>query len=153
MEISSPSIPEGIIDKVYTCEGANKSIDLEWSGVPKQAKSLALIMYDPDAVKPPWIHWILYNIPTNVTRLGESIRRYTQFSSGACQGINSNGHIGYDGPCPPDDKIHHYHFLLLALDTTIEKLALNIEQLSKEIEGHILKKAEYVGIYARGGVV
>lgn len=134
------------IPSKYTCDGDNVNPQLSISEVPKNAKSLVLIMDDPDAIKPAgkvWDHWIVFNIPSEAKEIPEA-----QEPQGV-QGITSFGGLGYGGPCPPDAE-HRYIFKLYALDT---ELSLNEGITKVEVEtamqGHIIEKTELIGRYER----
>jgi hypothetical protein len=137
----------------YTCDGQDKSPPLEWSGIPAEAKSLVLIVDDPDAPDPAapkmtWVHWVLYNIPADTQGLEEHISS-ASLPVGTKEGINNWGRKGYGGPCPPIGK-HRYFFKLYALDTVLADLKQpNKVQVKQAFEGHILAKAELVGMYQR----
>jgi Raf kinase inhibitor-like YbhB/YbcL family protein len=103
----------------YSCAGAGASPPLSWSGVPAQTKSLALLVTDPDAPGGVWTHWIMWNLPPTTRSLPAHVTAQTALPSGARQGRNSRGGIGYDPPCPPPGKPHHYIFTLYALDSKI----------------------------------
>jgi hypothetical protein len=144
---------EGMIPARYTCDGQDISPALEWSGIPAAAKSLALIVDDPDAPDPAapkmtWVHWVLYNIPTEAQRLLEDIPA-ASLPAGTKEGVNDWGRTGYGGPCPPIGR-HRYFFKLYALDTVLSDLQQPSKtQVEKAFEGHILAKAELVGMYQR----
>src|SRR3990172_1394246 len=102
MEIKSAAFKEGgMIPKKYTCDGEDISPPLTWSDVPDGTKSFALISDDPDAPVGIWVHWVIYNIPGNVTQLPEHVRTGKKLHDGTLQGINDFPKIGYGGPCPP----------------------------------------------------
>ncbi len=116
---------EGMIPARYTCDGQDISPSLEWSGIPAAAKSLALIVDDPDAPDPAapkmtWVHWVLYNIPTDAQGLLEGISA-ASLPAGTKEGGNDWGRTGYGGPCPPIGR-HRYFFKLYALDTVLTDL-------------------------------
>ena len=140
--VSSPAFENyGSIPTKYTCDGLDISPPLNFSNIPENTKSLALVMYDPDAPLGTFYHWIIWNIPPNVTGFleGEEIT-YPQ-------GINDFGVIGYRGPCPPSGT-HHYHFKVYALDTTLNlENGATMEELDKALSGHVLAIGELVGIY------
>jgi len=128
----------------YGASFENINPPLEISGVPKNAKSLVLIMDDPDAMKPAgkvWDHWIVWNIEPNIYSINED-------SVPGIQGLNSAGKNSYGGPRPPDGT-HRYYFKLYALDT---KLSLANSSTKKDVENamnsHILTKAELVGLFS-----
>ena len=137
----------------YTCDGQDISPPLQWSGIPTEAKSLVLIVDDPDAPDPDapkmtWVHWVLYNIPVDTPGLEENISS-ASLPEGAKEGINDWDRKGYGGPCPPIGR-HRYFFKIYALDTVLADLQQPTKkQLEEAIEGHILTKAELVGMYQR----
>lgn len=147
----SPGQP---IPKKYSKEGADVSPPLSWSGVPKDAKELALICDDPDAPTPePWVHWVIYKIPVATTQLPENLTKDSKLSTpaGAMQGINSWGQPGYGGPMPPPGHgVHHYYFKLYALDTLLNvQPGLDKEGLLEAMSGHILAQGQLMGTYRR----
>jgi len=127
----------------YTCEGAQKSPPLSWSGVPSDAKSIAILVEDPDAPKGTFTHWMVTNIPPSDTSLSEN----GSLPTGAVAAKNGKGTNGYAAPCPPSGT-HHYHFSVFALDKTIARPA-NRAAFMKEIKGHVLAKGELVGTYSK----
>jgi Raf kinase inhibitor-like YbhB/YbcL family protein len=134
----------------YTCSGDNKSPSLAWSGVPVTTKTLALIVRDPDAPIGSYVHWVLYNLPANVSGLPAAIPTAPTIAQGAVQGVNGSGASGYQGPCPPPGAAHHYHFKLYALDV---KLGLPLGATADEVEhamnGHVIASAELIGTFGR----
>ncbi len=138
------------IPKKFSCQGEDISPQLSWTGFPKEAESFAIICDDPDAPGRTWIHWVIYDIPSSITELKEGVSSQENLDSGAKQGVNDFGNIGYGGPCPPPGNPHRYFFKLYCLD---KKLALSSGitkgELLKAMEGHILAKAELVGRYKR----
>ena len=151
MKISSSAFKQGgIIPSRFTCEGANVNPPLEISAVPKNAKSLALIMDDPDVppqVRPDrmWVHWVLYNMPPDTHHINEAE------DAPGIQGKTTFGHHRYGGPCPPDRE-HRYFFKLYALDC--ETLNVAEDAGKKEVEnamrGHIIAEVELMGRYEKG---
>lgn len=136
----------GMIPKKYTCDGEDMVPPLAFENVPEGAKSLALIMDDPDAPAGTWVHWVLWNIPAGASGIEEG-----SVPPGAYQGKNSWGRNDYGGPCPPSGT-HRYFFKLFALDSMMElPPGSTKEQLESSIAGHVLGKAEIVGLYRRGG--
>jgi len=126
----------------FTCQGEDVSPDLDIAMVPSEARSLVLIVDDPDAPGRTWDHWIVYNIPPHTTRI----------KSGTVPGIeawNTFGKTAWGGPCPPSGT-HRYFFKLYALDN---KLDLGPKVRKKEIEiymvGHILAEAQLIGLYKK----
>jgi Raf kinase inhibitor-like YbhB/YbcL family protein len=146
MKLTSPAFKQGgKIPQKYTCQGENHSPALEIADVPPEAKTLALLMDDPDVPKSIrkegiYIHWIAYNIDPKTKTLPEKAKL-------ADEGINTGGKKGYIGPCPPDGE-HRYFFKLYALDTKLSNIATK-EDLLKAMEGHILAQAELMGTYIK----
>ena len=154
MQITSSSFThQGAIPAKYTCEGPDTSPPLAWSGVPPSAKSLALIVDDPDAPDPKapkmtWVHWVLYDVPSGTSSLAEGASR--SLPSGTRDGLNDWRRTGYGGPCPPIGR-HRYFFKLYALDTDLSGVkAANKPELEKAIEGHVIGQAQLVGTYQKG---
>lgn len=138
----------------HACDGEDVSPALAWSGVPKQAKSLALVMEDPDAPVGLWIHWLIYDIPAAETGFKEGLAKEPVLPSGAKQGkvwgVHKFDRVGYWGPCPPPGKPHRYFFRLYALSapTGLKPQATKAE-LMKALEGKTLATAELVGLFGR----
>jgi len=148
--VTSSAFTEGaLIPKKYTCDAEDISPDLKWSGVPQDARSLALICDDPDAPVGTWVHWVLFNIPADVAALPAGVPADATLKNGAHHGRNDFRKLGYGGPCPPGGT-HRYYFKLYALDTV-----LNLEsgstkaQLLAAIKGHILAEGQLMGKYRR----
>ena len=130
------------IPKKYTCEGENVNPPLFIDNIPKEAKSLAIIMDDPDAPNGTFVHWVLWNHPL------ENVKENTNEGE---SGINSFGKNGYGGPCPPKGhKDHRYYFKVYAVDEML-KLSKNTtkEELLKVIENKTVAKGELMGTYRR----
>jgi Raf kinase inhibitor-like YbhB/YbcL family protein len=150
---SSAFEPGGEIPQAHTCEGKDTSPPLAWSGVPAGAKSLALVVDDPDAPDPKapkmtWVHWVLYDIPPTATGLAEAIAS-RDLPAGTRQGTNDWKRTGYGGPCPPIGR-HRYFFKLYALDAVLPDLGTAAKaQLEKAMEGHVIAKAELMGTYQK----
>jgi hypothetical protein len=138
----------------YTCEGDNQSPPLLWSDIPAGAKSLALIVDDPDAPDPAapkmtWVHWVLYNIPPDSTGLDTGKSGAPDLPAGTLNGLNTWNQTGYGGPCPPIGR-HRYFHKLYALDTVLPLLqAATKETLEKAMQGHIMARCELVGYYKK----
>ena len=145
--------PDGPIPKQYTCQGEDISVPLAWSGIPAKTKSLALIVDDPDAPDPAapkrtWVHWVLYNLPTDASGLKQAVTP-AELPTGTRQGRNDWGRTGYGGPCPPVGR-HRYFHKLYALDVTLPDLGVPTKAtLEKAMTGHVLANAELVGTYER----
>jgi Raf kinase inhibitor-like YbhB/YbcL family protein len=160
---SSAFTDDGMIPSRFTCDGSDRSPDLAWSGVPEKSRTLALICDDPDAPGGTWSHWVVFNLPAQLTGLKEgvpateaipasSIEESSPVGSevDARQGTNDFRKIGYGGPCPPSGT-HRYFFRLYALD---DKLELGPKatraDVIKAIKGHILAEGRLIGKYVRG---
>lgn len=154
MTLTSPAFRQnGEIPAQYTCQGADVSPPLEWSGVPANTKSLALIVDDPDAPDPAapkltWVHWVLYNIPPTATRLPDGAAAQA-LPGGTREGINDFKRAAYGGPCPPVGR-HRYFHKLYALDTVLPDLkGPSKAALEKAMQGHVLTHAELIGTYQK----
>jgi hypothetical protein len=140
----------GAIPAVHTCDGRELSPPLAWSGVPAGAKSLALIVDDPDAPHGTWVHWVLYNIPPSATGLVEGAGSGGAIPQGTMQGRNDFKRTGFGGPCPPNGR-HRYFHKLYALDVALDGLHEPTKaDLERAMEGHVLARGELVGTYQRG---
>jgi len=121
IEVTSTAFQQGMnIPKQYTGDGADQSPPLRWSELPTRTKSIALICDDPDAPRGTWVHWVLFNLPPQARELEEGISTTATLPSGAKQGKNDFGNIGYGGPAPPKGKAHRYFFKLYALEVAID---------------------------------
>lgn len=144
----------GSIPKQYTCEGADISPALGWSGAPAGTKSFALIVDDPDAPDPKapkltWVHWVLYNIPADAQGLAENEKK-SGVPKGALPGVNDWKRTGYGGPCPPIGR-HRYFHKLYALDAVLPDLKQPTKvQLLDAMKGHVLAEAQLIGTYEKG---
>ncbi len=155
MELFSASFAHGgAIPVRHTCDGANTSPPLSWSGVPNGIRSLTLIVDDPDAPDPAapkriWVHWVLYNISPAVTSVAEGGAR-SPVPSGAREGLNDGDEPGYDGPCPPIGR-HRYFHTLYALDTMLPELGPKARRrdVDEAMQGHIMAAAQIMGTYQR----
>lgn len=151
MKIITTAFTEGkLIPVKYTCEGDDISPPLSWSGVPAGTQSLALIADDPDAPAGTWVHWIIYNMPPQMTFLPEAVPADSTLPSGAVQGVNDFGNIGYGGPCPPRGKPHRYYFKLYALDSVLPLgPGATKAKLLQAMKNHILAEGQIMGTFAR----
>lgn len=140
----------GMMADKYSAYFQDVSPEISWSGVPTNAKSLVLMMEDPDATLKPVTHWIAANIAPTVTGLPENMMK-TEMANGIKQGANHNGKIGYYGPMPPPaDKPHGYHFQIFALDKMLDlPSGFNRQALLDAMRGHVIAKGEIVGMYQR----
>lgn len=145
MILTSPSFENnGTIPKKFTCDGGNINPGLQIANVPASAKSLALIMHDPDAPMPGgFTHWVLWNIaPTTTVIKEESV------PPGASEGRDTRG-TGYIGPCPPSGT-HHYEFHLYALDAMLDLPSTTGKTgLEAEMQKHMIEQATLIGLYQR----
>ena len=150
IKITSTAFAEGgMIPAKYTCDGENVSPPLAWDSIPQAAKSIALIADDPDAPMGTWVHWVLYNLPAEITALRENIPLQEKLENGANQGMNDFRKIGYGGPCPPSG-VHRYFFKLYALDTFLEATPeMTKSKLLSAMEGHKLAEGSLIGRYER----
>ncbi len=150
MRLESPVFENGgMIPSKYTCDGADISVPLRFSNVPAEAKSLALIVDDPDAPMGIFVHWVIYDIPASLEGLPEGVPPAPLLEGGIKQGVNSFGKIGYGGPCPPNGT-HRYYFKLYALDTVLNlEPGLGKHELLAAMRGHVVDGAELMGLYAR----
>ena len=150
--LTSPAFaPGGKIPAPYTCEGRDISPALGWTGVPESAKSLALIVDDPDAPDPAapkmtWVHWVLYNLPAAARGLPEAVSR-AALPMGTREGTNDWKRTGYGGPCPPVGR-HRYFHKLFALDVVLPDLGpARKAELEAAMKGHVVAQAELLGTY------
>jgi Raf kinase inhibitor-like YbhB/YbcL family protein len=142
--------PGGDIPSQYTCDGADKSPPLSWSGPPEGTKTFALIADDPDAPAGTWVHWVAYDIPASTAQLPEGVPKTQGIAGGGMQGKNDFQKIGYGGPCPPPGKPHRYYFKLYALDNQLNLPAGSTKKdVERAIEGHVKAQAEVMGRYQR----
>lgn len=142
----------GPIPPKYTGDGQDISPPLVWSDLPDGVATLALICDDPDAPTPtPWVHWVIYNLPGDLTGLAEGIPTIEKLTDppGAVQGPNSWPTTGYKGPAPPRGGAHRYYFRLYALDVEITAAGLDADALRNKMAGHILAEGELIGTYQR----
>jgi Raf kinase inhibitor-like YbhB/YbcL family protein len=146
LKLTSQAFAEGAeIPQQYTCRGDNVSPPLSIVGVPQNAKSLALIMHDLDAVSGDFLHWLMWDIPTATTSIASN-----SVPVGAFQGPSGTGEPGYMGPCPPKGTgTHHYKFELYALDTTLNLDAKSgHDKLVDAMQDRILDKSTLTGLFS-----
>ena len=147
MIITSSSFDDGgMIPKKFTCDGGDMNPDLLIQNVPAEAKSLALILHDPDApTSGGFTHWTVWNIDPSTTLIKDE-----SIPPGSVEGANGAAKTGYFGPCPPHGAPHHYHFQLYALDTILDlPEGTPVPALRAAIDMHAIAKAELVGLYGR----
>ena len=144
MKLTSPEFPNfGYVSSKHTCDGENANPELRIEDVPIKAKSLALIMDDPDAPRGTWVHWVVWNIPADTKTIAKGNEPE------GVQGKTDFGTTGYGGPCPPNG-IHRYFFKLYALDVSLNlREGSTKKDLENAMKGHIMEKAELVGLYKR----
>jgi Raf kinase inhibitor-like YbhB/YbcL family protein len=149
MILSSPAFEmHQEIPSKYTCEGLNYNPALKIADVPSEAKSLVLIIEDPDVpswirTDNLWIHWVIFNIPKETTSIEENSHSIGVY------GRSTSGKIGYEGPCPPDRR-HRYFFKLYALDTILSlKEGSTKEELLKAMQNHVVDATELIGTYEK----
>jgi Raf kinase inhibitor-like YbhB/YbcL family protein len=143
--------PGGPIPKPCTCDGEDRSPALAWSEIPVETRSFALICDDPDAPRGTWVHWVLFNLPADAVELAPAVPRDPELPSGARQGVNDSGDVGYGGPCPPRGHgTHRYFFRLYALDAMLS-LSPGVDRtaLDAAMAGHVLAEASVMGTYGR----
>jgi Raf kinase inhibitor-like YbhB/YbcL family protein len=128
----------------YTCDGEDLSPPLRWANVPEEARSLALVVDDPDAPRGVFTHWVAWGLDPGAAGLGEG-------EAALGEGRNDFGTVGYRGPCPPPGHgRHRYVFRLYALDRDLElDSGAEKAELERAIEGHVVTMAELVGTYER----
>ncbi|MEN8615360.1 YbhB/YbcL family Raf kinase inhibitor-like protein [Dehalogenimonas sp. THU2] len=151
MEMIIDGIREGeTIPGRYTCNGAGLSPEITWQGAPAGAKSLALIMDDPDAPRGTFTHWLVWGIPTTTARLPANLARKSELPNGIRQGVNSGGSYGYYPSCPPPGPAHRYIYRLMALDTEPDLApGASRERFDQALQGHIVAEASVTGLYSR----
>lgn len=139
---------EGQIPAQFTCQGANRSPAVHWTDAPPETRSLALIVDDPDAPSGVWNHWLVWDIPANVSELVEGYHA----RSPVREGINDFGASGYGGPCPPRGHgPHRYFFRLFALDVETLNIRASVQRrdLERALKHHVIAMAEYYGVFER----
>jgi Raf kinase inhibitor-like YbhB/YbcL family protein len=143
----------GEIPTIHTCEGPDRSPPLAWTGIPTGAKSLVLIVDDPDAPDPKaprmtWVHWVLYNLPAGPGGLSEAVT-HAELPAGTLEGITDFKRTGWGGPCPPIGR-HRYFFKLYALDIVLPDLHRpHKTKVEEAMAGHQLARAELIGTYQK----
>ena len=154
MTLNSPTFQQnGHIPSKYTCEGEDVSPPLAWEGAPNGAKSLVLIIDDPDAPDPKapkmvWVHWVVYNIPPETRALPENAGK-AGLPQGTLLGLNDFKKTGYGGPCPPIGR-HRYFHKLYALDEVLPELHNPSKaELESAMRGHVIAQAVLVGTYQK----
>jgi hypothetical protein len=157
LTITSPAFKHNAyIPEKHACGGEDVSPELRWKGLPAGAKSIAVIMDDPDAPPGAWVHWILFDIPPSLTGLEENVAKEETLPDGSKHGLvwgvndGDFNRVGYYGPCPPPGKPHRYFFKVYALDKVLGLSPKSTKNaLLKAMQGHISAQGELVGLYKR----
>jgi len=138
LTVTSPDLARGTFPREFTCDGANRLPRLEWSTPPSGTQEVAIEMLDPDAPGGTFTHWLVYGLPPSISSL-------SAVPAEAAEGVNDFGRRGYGGPCPPRGVVHHYHFIVLALDTRLNLAAgARRSDLESRMRGHVLGRGELV---------
>jgi Raf kinase inhibitor-like YbhB/YbcL family protein len=144
LSVTSPDLTGGSVPREFTCDGGNRIPRLSWSSLPTGSQELAVEVLDPDAPGGTFTHWLAYAIPAAASGLGPPL------PAGVLEGMNDFGRRGYGGPCPPRGPAHHYHFIVLALDTRLGlQAAIGRSELESRVKGHVIGKGELVATYQR----
>lgn len=145
MKILSPVFKQnGEIPEKYTCDGLGINPPLEFSDISKETKSLVLIVDDPDAPVGTFVHWIIFNIDPNITKINEDENRKL-----GLYGLNTSGSFDYISPCPPSGT-HRYFFKLYALNSLINlPEGVDVNAVEQAIKEKVIEKAELMGVYKR----
>lgn len=151
---SSAFAEGGAIPAKHSCDGADVSPPLAWSGAPPGTVTFALIVDDPDAPAGTWVHWVLFNLPSNLMALPEGVPKtdpLRQFGA-ALQGRNDFRRVGYGGPCPPTGRAHRYFFRLYALSVALPlRSGAGKQEVERAMRAHVLAETTLMGTYARRG--
>lgn len=149
MKIESVFGSQQSIPSQYTCDGENLSPPLRFLQVPITAKSLVLIVDDPDAPHGTFDHWVVWNLPPYLKELSAGGEEFKHLSPPPQFGMNGYKTIGYRGPCPPSGQ-HHYRFKLYALNTLLDLAEGSTKQeVEQAMQEHILEQDELVATYKR----
>jgi Raf kinase inhibitor-like YbhB/YbcL family protein len=141
--ISSAFKHDEDIPEKYTCRGGDINPPVEFKNIPAKTKTLALTVHDPDAPEGTWVHWVVYNIPPTKGEVAEN-------STPGYQALNDFGKYNYSGPCPSDEKQHHYVFRAYAVDTILLiNEGMTMKDLEKAMSGHVVAKSELIGLYRK----
>ena len=154
LTLSSPAFADGgWIPVKYVCTdygGQDISPELNWADVPANTKSIALLFDDPDSTEGLLNHWIVFNVPPSVNQLPEDAVGRGVLPSGALQGKNGLKEIGYVGPCPPNEPVHHYVFTVYALDSLLDlDTGASKGEVVKAMQGHVLGHGHLTGVFQR----
>lgn len=145
MNISTPAFNNGDpIPSKYTCDGEDINPALHMNDIHPDAKSLVLVMDDPDTPAGTWIHWVVWNINPHITKIAEN-----SIPEDGIEGRTSFGKSSYGGPCPHQGT-HRYFFKLYALDTLLTiPLTSEARGVEEAMKGHVIADAMMMGTYAR----
>lgn len=150
LQLSSSAFRDGEkIPPRFTYDGEDVSPPLQWSGAPSATRSFVLLCEDPDAPRGTWLHWLLYNLPSDAIELAEGVPLEAVLPSGARQSDNDSGTVGYEGPCPPRGRSHRYVFRLYALDTQLSLTDDGRSALESAMDHHVLATGTLTGTYQR----
>lgn len=149
LTVTSSSFSDGdMIPPKFTCDGGDVSPQLTVSAPPAGARSLALIVDDPDAPAGSFVHWVAFNLPAGLRDLPEGASARLENMQGAVQGKNDFDRTGYGGPCPPGRKPHHYVFRVYALDSMLQlPEGATRSEVAGAVKGHVLAEGKLVGLY------
>jgi Raf kinase inhibitor-like YbhB/YbcL family protein len=149
LKLESPAFKaDAEIPAIYTADGEDRSPPLRWSGVPLEAKTLTLIVEDPDAPSGTFVHWIAFNIPATIDHLSEGTEHRGDYTDGTLQGRNGFDRFGYGGPKPPAGESHRYIFKLYAVDDRLPlEPGATREQVERAMKGHVMDSTELVARY------
>jgi hypothetical protein len=149
LHLASSSLAGDTIPRKFTCDGAEISPELSWTSEPEGTQSFALIVTDRDSFA-HFVHWVVYNIPSDKRELPEATPKQGQLPDGTRQGKNNFDNFGYGGPCPPMKATHHYGFVLYALDSQLSlPPGATAKQAFQAMMGHLLGRSELVTSYHR----
>jgi len=151
LSVSSPAFEPGAdVPREHTCDGADRSPRLLWSGAPSGTRSFVLAVTDPDAPEPPLTHWVAWDLPPQSGELEAGVPPGPTLPGGGRQGINGFGSLGYRGPCPPHGARHRYLFRVYALDTMLGlESGASRQAVEQAMDGHVLGRGELMGRYVR----
>ena len=150
IKLTSTAFKEGeSIPRAYTCDGVNISPPLEWSGVPKTAKTIAIVCDDPDAPGGTWVHWVLYNLPADNIGLVENLPPLRILRPAGFRARMISARLVTGGPCPPSGT-HRYFFRIYALDSELPlKAGATKAELMKAMDDHVVLQGQLMGTYRR----
>ena len=150
IRLTSTSIVDGTLNKAITCDGQGLSPQLSWSAPPQRSQSLALVVTDRDSpLGYNFVHWVIYKLAANTRELPAGVSAQTTLPNEAEQGKNDKDKAEYSPPCPPGKSIHHYDFILYAVDAVVDLHSPSKKQLLQAIRGHVLARGELIGRYGR----